>query len=271
MYVWVLGAEGLVGSALCARLTRRAIPYIGTGKGTVDATCFDSVARFIKKEKPTHIINAAAYTDVDKAETNEKIAYLVNAHAPEYLGKCANDLGIRLLHISSDYVFGSHYDRPCTETDTCAPIGVYAQSKYEGEQRLQSSCPHACIVRTSWVFGGSGKNFLSSCLRRLRVEKTIHVDSRQKGRPTFVKDLAEALLCLCEKEGIFHFANEGICTRYDFAKTLSHTASLTHTQLIPCEAMHSALRPSYSVLDTAKISSLIQPRPWQETLTEMCS
>jgi len=272
--VWVLGAEGLVGRALVAALRSAKVDCVATGKAECPITSQESVFSYMEKHRPTHIVNAAAYTDVDCAESNKALAFAVNAEGPELLGRVAKQGGVALMHLSSDYVFGLDCKQPCREEERGLPSGVYATSKWEGELRLRSVYDSACIVRTSWVFGSSGKNFLSILPNLLKTREEIEVDAVQQGRPTYVKDLARALIYLLSAQGTFHFANEGVCSRYVFAQALADVMKNqgVHTaRIVPSYQNKGAGRPVYSVLDTAKIAGAFgcPPRFWKDTLIEI--
>ena len=260
MILWIAGCNGLVGSAL-----RKNHPQaLATSHTEVDISSSEQVKKFVDTCAITHIINCAAYTNVDQAEKEPHLAHATNAVGPENLGRVAAQNKIHLLHISTDYVFDGKKQAPYTETDPCSPINVYGKTKYEGEQRLLATHPDACIVRTSWVFGPGGKTFVSTLLEK---QSPISVVSDQVNRLTYVFDLAKALVFLLPHSGIFHFANRGATSRYEIAKKL-----LPHKIVTPVSSstfFHAAPRPLYSVLDTTKIEKLgLQPRPWQEAIEE---
>src|SRR5579872_3025232 len=162
MKIWIIGASGLLGRSLSALCKTRGIAFSASSKTEADITNFALLQKQAEAVNPTHIINCAAYTDVDKAEKESELAFLINATGPENLGKLALSRGCKVQHISTDYVFDGTSSTPYREDDACAPLGVYAISKWEGEKRLLAVAPNACIVRTSWLFGVGGKSFIST-------------------------------------------------------------------------------------------------------------
>lgn len=268
-----------MGRAVAKLCTEQHLSFISTGHGDVDISSQPSVKEFFHAHPDiTHIINCAAYTRVDDAETEAEAAFKANTLGPENLGKLARHEGLKLVHLSTDYIFDCENPFPLAETASCRPSSVYAKTKQEGEERLLSEFPHACIVRTSWVFGQGGKNFISSIWDKLHQEAKISVVHDQINRLTYARDLAEVLLALLCHEGIFHFANEGVASRYDVALKMRELLQENGKDL-PCKEINKvsaaafptiAPRPRYSVLDTQKIEKLvgITPRPWQEALKE---
>lgn len=280
MKLWILGANGLLGSALTRLCKAKLIEYVATGRD-VDITHLSQLKKFLRSKEAqgiTHLINCAAYTDVDRAEKEPDLARAINATGPENAGLAANAIRAKVVHISTDYVFGGQSKKPYVETDPCQPTGVYAQTKWEGENNLLDVCPSACIIRSSWFFGSKGKNFISSLLDKIRSEEVLRIVSDQRGRPTFVEDLSHAVLALLCHSGIFHFANEGDVSRFQMAeKILQHVRHLelpiVCRELIPVESSYfpaAAKRPAYSVLSTDKVAGVLgfQPRPWEEAMKE---
>lgn len=279
MRIWITGAQGLVGGALQQLCREQHLSCIPTGHGDVDISSLASVKGFFHLHPDiTHIINCAAYTRVDDAENQAEEAFKTNTLGPENLGKLAHHENLKLVHVSTDYVFDSENPSPLTETAPHKPSSVYAKTKQEGEVRLLSEFPHACIVRTSWIFGHGGKNFISSLLNKLQNEKKISVVQDQVNRLTYARDLADVLLALLCHEGIYHFANHGIASRFDVALKMSQLLKESGKTL-PCEEIIGvpaskfptlAPRPRFSVLDTQKIEKLvgITPRNWEQALKE---
>ncbi|MES2345239.1 MAG: dTDP-4-dehydrorhamnose reductase [Chlamydiota bacterium] len=279
MKIWIVGAKGLLGSNLKALCEKQYLPFFATGKDDVPVTCLEALQRCAEENAPTHIVNCAAFTDVDGAEKLSKEAYAVNALGAENVAHVAREYGTKLVHISTDYVFsGCESTSPFLETDPCQPVGVYAQSKWEGELRLLEEFSTACIVRTSWLFGSKGKNFISGLLNRLRELELIKAVDDQTGRATYCKDLSEVILALLCHSGVFHFANEGELTRYQIALDMKQFADeqgvqLACKEIVPVKGSDfpsCAARPSYSVLSTKKIESLFgkKPRSWSTVLQE---
>jgi dTDP-4-dehydrorhamnose reductase len=281
MKLWIIGAKGMLGSTLRSLCQERLIENVGTAQPQVDITRLEQIKKFSHSKEAdgiTHIVNCAAYTDVDRAEKEADLAYAVNALGPENIGTIANELKIPVIHISTDYVFPGKSDRPYTETDPCQPISVYGKTKWEGENNLLDVCPSACIIRSSWLFGKRGKNFISSILDKMKKEKELRVVADQKGRPTFARDLSEAILSMLCHTGIYHFANEGEVSRFQMAESmLFHALDLKIPilcrSLVPVTSdifPMLAKRPAYSVLCTDKISSVLgePPRHWETALKE---
>lgn len=256
----------------------RGIACVATTRKEADISCFSDLERAAYAIQPTHMINCAAFTRVDDAEKEQELAYEVNARGPGYLGSLARRLQAKIVHISTDYVFGGEGAEPYKETDPVNPQNVYGKTKWEGECNLLNENPDACIVRTSWLYGRHGKNFISSLVQLLTTNPELNVVEDQKGKPTYFKDLAEVVLQLVDHSGLFHFANEGAMSRYEIAKTvLSHMRSLSREvmcdKICPVKSISfptPAKRPAYSVLDTTKIEQVLgkKPRHWEETLQE---
>jgi dTDP-4-dehydrorhamnose reductase len=281
MKLWITGSQGLVGRALQEHCKKEHVEFVATSRDQVDISSLKHMKDFLHSpegKEITHIINCAAYTNVDQAEKEPEVAHLVNAIGAENVGTAAHQFDLKALHLSSDYVFGIAGDRPFTETDACQPASVYAKTKYEGEQRLLEAYPQACVLRTSWVYGQGGKNFVSSILDKIQKEEKIYVVSDQRNRLTYVNDLTQAILSLLCHSGIFHFANRGETSRFNVAQQMLATVQGRGLPFVCREifAVKSsafpqlAKRPQYSALDTTKIENLlgISPRPWEITLKD---
>jgi dTDP-4-dehydrorhamnose reductase len=205
------------------------------------------------------------------------MAFAINAQGPENLGEFSKKFGKKIIHISTDYVFDGAAHTPYKETDRCHPINVYGKSKWLGEKKLLEKNPNACIIRSSWLFGKGGKNFVSSIFQLLKEKETLRVITDQKGRPTFCPDLARVILSMLDQSGIFHFANLGARSRFEIAQDVLSTAralgiKMACTTLVPvlsAEFPTPAKRPAYSVLNTDKIeNATCKPRTWEEVLKE---
>ncbi len=281
MKLWITGSKGLVAAAVQRECLRQGIDHVSTSHDVVDIASPHQIRNFLHTHAAkniTHIINCAAYTQVDQAEHEPEKAHLVNAIGPENLAIVAHHFDLKLLHLSSDYVFGPDGSRPFQETDACQPLSIYAKTKHEGEKRLLDVYPSGCVLRTSWIFGKGGKNFLSYLLEKIQHEEKISVVSDQKNRPTYVDDLAKAILSLLCHSGIFHFANRGETSRFEMAQKLVEMAHLAGfpvrcREVIPITASsfsQGAKRPAYSALDTSKIEALLgfQARPWELALED---
>lgn len=274
--IWICGSSGMLGSHFKRLLTERQIPFIDHDRQKIDITDLDSVSEFVRVQKISHIINCAAYTQVDKAEVEQKEAYLVNAVGPHYLGIAGRRHGARVLHFSTDYVFDGKERNPYSEEHYCTPTGAYGMSKLAGEIKLLDEHRHSCIIRTSWLFGFPGKNFVQTMLHLMNEKEQLHVVSDQIGRPTYCQDLAEVALELLDEEGLFHFANAFETNWYQFAKEIHRQAKelnfpLKVNNVEPISSHEypaAAKRPAYSTLSTKKIEKYLgkAPRPWQEAL-----
>lgn len=281
MKLWITGSKGLVGTALQKQCKDEQIDYVATSREDVDISSLKHIKDFLHSpegQSITHIINCAAYTHVDQAEKEPDLAHQINAIGPENLATIAHHLDLKLVHLSTDYVFGIEGNRPFKETDACQPASIYAQTKYEGEQRVLDAYPQACILRTSWVFGRGGKNFVSSLLDKIQKEEKIYVVSNQKNRLTYVHDLTQAILSLLCHSGIFHFANHGETSRFEVAHQMIQSAQ-DRGLPVACREVFAvnsssfpqlAQRPLYSALDTTKIENLLglTPRSWETTIQE---
>jgi len=237
--------------------------YFFTDKETLDITDKEAVEVFVRENGIDTIVNCAAYTAVDKAEEEETLAYLINRDAVRNLAEISNKYDVRLIHISTDYVFDGTNHTPLKETDSTNPQGVYAKSKYAGEEVIRSvASKGAVIIRTSWIYSSMGHNFVKTMLREGSKRDEIRVVCDQIGTPTYARDLARAILTMLEKEKldenevkVYHYSNEGNCSWYDFAQAIFEIAQVD-CRVIPIgtqEYPTPAKRPSYSVLSKDKI------------------
>ena len=224
------------------------------------------------------VINAAAYTDVDGCETETEKCFKVNAEGVNNIGLICRDRGIRIVHFSTDYIFDGTKGSPYTEAEPPNPINTYGQSKLQGELYLRALSDNYLIVRTAWLFGRNGKNFIKAILDRAEREKKLAVVNDQIGSPTYTVDLAEAVKVLVEGDhnGIFHVTNRGRCSWYDFALKILDYAGKTDVEVRPIstgELARKALRPGYSVLSCAKFVTECRKtmRFWQIALHDYLS
>lgn len=276
--IWICGATGMLGSHFKRVLTEREANFIANDYQEIDITDLDLVSEFVRKQKITHVINCAAYTQVDLAETEEKQAYLINAIGPHYLGIAGRRHGARVLHFSTDYVFDGKGRKPYAEEHYCAPLGAYGMSKLAGEIKLLDEYQRACVIRTSWLFGFPGKNFVETILHLMSEKEHLRIVADQIGRPTYCQDLVEAALELLDEEGVFHFANSSETSWFKFATEIYHQAKALDFPLklktLEPIASHEyptvAKRPTYSVLNTRKIEGFLGriPRSWSEALSD---
>jgi dTDP-4-dehydrorhamnose reductase len=269
--VVVVGAKGMLGSKVARRMAPRAV---GLTSGDLDIRDAKTVLATLERLGPAVVINAAAYTDVDACETNAQHATEVNAQGPANLAAACRELGAKLVQISTDFVFDGKSRRPYHPDDPVNPLSAYGRSKAAGEKAVrESGCDHL-IVRTSWLFGTGGKNFVDSILRRAESGEPLRVVHDQVGRPTYADDLADAVARLidCEAVGVVHFANAGQCSWYEFAGAIVHAAGhSTPVEPIRSEDLNRpAQRPAYSVLDCSDYTRLTgsHPRSWQSALQD---
>ena len=279
MRVAVFGAGGQVGRAVARAAQRRAITIMAFDHATVDITDRESVAEAVATAKANAIINAAAYTAVDKAEAEVERAMAINCDGAANVAYAAHAHGVKLIHISTDYVFDGTKAGAYVEGDPVAPLGAYGRSKAEGEAAVRTAAPSAVIARTSWVYGLEGANFVKTMLH-LGVERdTLRVVNDQHGRPTFADDLADALLTICEKmtgttAGTYHLAGSGQTTWYGFAQVIFGRVNGRRPRLEPIpttEYPTPARRPANSVLDCTKAKRVfgVELPRWDDGLSRM--
>lgn len=275
MNILVTGANGQLGNEMRRIATQSQDTYIftdiveqeGVATTLLDITDLEAVRRLVAEQHVQAIVNCAAYTNVDAAESNEPLAERLNADAPENLAKAMKEVGGWLVQISTDYVFGREpYNRPCREDQTGTPTGVYGLTKLHGEQKiLATGCRHI-IIRTAWLYSEFGKNFCKTMLQLTATRPSLKVVFDQCGTPTYAWDLALAIqhiLARCASaenpeayQGIYHFSNEGVCSWYDFTKMIAEYSGRTACDIQPChsnEFPSPVARPAYSVLDKTKI------------------
>ncbi|PIE70637.1 MAG: dTDP-4-dehydrorhamnose reductase [Deltaproteobacteria bacterium] len=289
MRIAVSGSSGQVGWELMRRGQAAGDDMIGSDLPELDITEETVVREWIDSVAPDILINAAAYTAVDRAETDAQKARSVNAYGPRYLAGACRDANIPLIHISTDYVFDGSATVPYTEAAPTRPMGVYGRTKLEGELAVREILDRHMIIRTAWVYGVQGQNFVKTMIRLAGERETLRVVADQIGCPTFAGDLADALLhiarVVCSHpsdtlNGTFHFCGSGSVSWHGFAEEIFRQArgrvplQLTSCQPIPTTAYPTpAQRPAYSVLDCARIREVfgVSPRPWQIALSEMLS
>lgn len=277
MKVWLIGAGSLLGPAIAKQLNAAGIPFFGTTRADVDVSSEKHVSEVLEGAEVTHLINCAAFTDVDACESQQALATMMNAEVPELLGQQASKFGVRVIHFSSDYVFDGSGALEWKEQQRTAPINAYGVSKLQGEQRLKKANPKCCIIRTSSLFGGMGKHFVTTMLKLMQTETRIDVVNDQISRPTYRQDLAKAAVRLLDTEGIYHYANAGAVTWHAFAEGIRAVAleagiPLKVEQLRAVSSSdfpRAARRPSHSALCTEKCDKLLGPsRHWYEALGE---
>ena len=275
MKILITGCNGQLGNEL--QLLEKNYPnhqWLNTDVEELDITNQLAVNQFVAENKVDGIVNCAAYTAVDKAESDRQLATALNTEAPAYLAAAIEKRGGWLLHISTDYVFDGTNHTPYVETDTPCPDSVYGSTKLAGEMGVMRFCRKTTIIRTGWLYSTFGNNFVKTMLRLVRERDKLGVVFDQVGTPTYAHDLAQAIMTAIEqgvKPGIFHFSNEGVCSWYDFAKAIHRMAGINSCQVSPLhteEYPTPASRPHYSVLDKTKIKQtygIVIPQ-WEESL-----
>lgn len=277
MNILVTGANGQLGNEMRLISKDMTDHFIftdvteveGVETTLLDITNLDAVREMVKTHKVNCIVNCAAYTNVDKAETDVDFCRTLNAKAPQNLALVMKEVGGLLVHVSTDYVFGGDpYNVPCREDQKGTPTGVYGLTKLEGEENIKAAGCDYVIIRTAWLYSEFGKNFVKTMLNLTANKPQLKVVFDQAGTPTYAYDLAKAIEVVLKdyakeqpasaysKTGIYHFSNEGVCSWYDFTKTIAAMAGHTECDIQPChsnEFPSPVKRPAYSVLDKTKI------------------
>lgn len=285
--ILVIGANGQLGNEMRIIAKSSGDNYIFTDVNQVegvettylDITDLDAVRRCVVDNKVDTIVNCAAYTNVDAAETNEELAEKLNAEAPENLAKAMKEVGGLLIQISTDYVFGKEpYNVPCREEQQGTPTGVYGMTKLHGEQRIQAVGCNYVIIRTAWLYSEFGKNFCKTMMNLTATKPQLKVVFDQVGTPTYAYDLAKAIAVVIDKfdgsqVGVYHYSNEGVCSWYDFSKMIAEYNGTTECDIQPChsdEFSSPVKRPSYSVLDKTKIKETfrVEVPYWTDSLKQ---
>jgi len=281
--VLLIGAKGQVGQELQVTLQFLG-EVISIGREELDLTNSEKISQLIREIHPDYLVNAAAYTAVDKAETEPDLAYSINAIAPKIMAESAEKIKAKFLHISTDYVFDGRKNTPYLETDLTNPLGVYGQSKLRGEEEIKTVNSQVIILRTAWVYGSYGKsNFVKTMLRLGKEREELKVVVDQVGSPTWAKDIAAAITQLLinadNPPGIYNFTNSGVASWFDLTKAIFEEAKISGIPLkiqrvIPittAEYPTPAVRPAYSVLSGQKISQQLGyiPPYWRDSLKAM--
>lgn len=272
MRVLVTGVKGQLGYDVVNELEKRGIEAVGVDIQEMDITDAASVDRVIKEAAPDAVIHCAAYTAVDAAEDNEELCRKVNAGGTQNIANVCKELDIKMIYISTDYVFGGQGERPWEPDDERNPQSVYGQTKYEGELAVQNTLDKYFIVRIAWVFGINGKNFVKTMLNLSKTHDTLTVVKDQFGSPTYTYDLARLLvdMVLTDKYGIYHATNEGICSWYEFACAIFKEAGIQMTvkPVTTAEYGAKATRPYNSRMSKEKLTENgFEKLPaWQDAL-----
>lgn len=277
MTILITGANGQLGNEMRTISKESDYHYVFTdvvapeGMETtiLNITDAEAVRSMVRDNNISCIVNCAAYTNVDMAESNETLCCSINAEAPRILAEAMKEVGGLLIQISTDYVFGADpYNTPCRENQKGTPTGVYGKTKLEGEKYIQATGCDYVILRTAWLYSEYGKNFVKTMLNLTATKPKLKVVFDQAGTPTYAYDLAKAIQTILQdytaesptsgysKTGIYHFSNEGVCSWYDFTKAIAAMAGQTQCDIQPChsnEFPSPVKRPAYSVLDKTKI------------------
>ncbi len=284
--IWLVGNKGMLGTELSRVIESRGSECVGTDR-EVDVTNEETVRSFAReldrKGGLDWIVNCAAYTAVDKAEDDRELCERLNVRAPGILALIANEVGASFLHISTDYVFNGDGDRPYREDDDTDPTGYYGLTKRDGERIALAANPRTLIIRTAWLYGQYGNNFVKTMIRLMGEKDAIKVVNDQRGSPTWAFDLAETIATVIDADpavpyGIYHFSNNGDITWFDFAREIYRLGRekgiiQRACDVIPCtsaEYPSKVRRPPYSVLDKRKIESAlgVSIPSWQESLSK---
>jgi dTDP-4-dehydrorhamnose reductase len=269
--VLVMGARGMLARALLRELVSRGHAAVGLARGALDVTSMAAVSAAIERARPDAVVQCAAYTKVDDAESHEALAFAVNAEGTANVARACRTLGARLVYPSTDYVFDGSAVAPYPPAAPVAPINAYGRSKLAGELAAREA-GDALIVRTSWLYGPGGRNFVETVLARARAGSPLLVVNDQRGAPTATPDLARMMVRLLERDapaGIYHATNAGETTWYGLACAALEIAGVA-AQIAPCgsgEFVTAARRPMYSVLDCSGTYEVTGPAPhWREAL-----
>lgn len=280
MKILVTGANGQLGNEM--RIISKDLNYsfmfsdINTTENVIteilDITDIKAVRNFVGENQIDCIINCAAYTNVDKAETDDELCRVLNSTAPKNLAIVMKEVNGLLIHVSTDYVFGGDsYNKPYSEEQKCIPTGVYGKTKLEGEQNIIATGCKYLIIRTSWLYSEFGKNFVKTMMNLTSTKSELKVVFDQIGTPTYAYDLAVAIKAILQdyaneqynecysKNGIYHFSNEGVCSWFDFAKSIAEISGNMACNIQPCHSCEfpsPVKRPAYSVLDKTKIKTI---------------
>lgn len=282
--VLITGSNGQLGSEIKrnAKAYENNFNFIFTDVKELDITKFAPVDKFVENNNIDYIINCAAFTAVDRAEDDDQLelCYAINYEALQNLGNVANKHNVKVIHVSTDYVFDGTKTSPYTETDPTSPNSVYGKSKEKGEQALLGACKDSIIIRTAWLYSIFGNNFVKTMIKLGNERESLNVVADQSGSPTNARDLAKTILHILNdseangfKAGIYHYSNEGETTWFDFTLAIHQAAKITTCKVSPISTEQyptKANRPKYSVLDKSKIKKTfnITIPVWQDSLTE---
>ncbi len=275
--VLVIGAKGMLGRDLTDVL-HSSLPndeILGWDIDEIDIQKGEETIFKIEKLRPDIVVHIAAYTDVDGCELNEEKAFAVNAEGTKHVALAASRCQAKMIYLSTDYVFDGNKREPYLETDFPHPLNVYGRSKLQGEQYVQELVRDALIIRTQWLYGRHGRNFVASILQQAREKRVLSIVNDQIGSPTYTADLASAVIALIQFDarGIFHVTNSDFCTWYTFGQAILKLSGVDKVRVIPIsskELGRPAIRPSYSVFSCQKLKKEtgLALRPWPEALKD---
>ena len=275
--ILVIGAKGMLGIDLMGVLLS-SLPndeVFGWDIEDIDIQKEEDTVFKIEKLRPHIVINIAAYTDVDGCESNGEKAFAVNAEGAKHVALAALRCRAKMVYLSTDYIFDGNKREPYLESDPPHPLNVYGRSKLGGERYVQEWVKDALIIRTQWLYGRHGKNFVTSILQQAREKRVLSIVNDQIGSPTYTADLAKAISVLIQFDarGIFHVANSDLCTWYTFGQAILKLSGMVRVRVIPISSKESgrpAVRPSYSVLNCQKLKKEtgLALRPWSEALKD---
>lgn len=283
--IWLIGNKGMLGTELSQTFTAHGLSFVGTDR-EVDITNQEALDAFAGEHQIDAIVNCAAYTAVDKAEDDQALCRALNTQGAANIARTAHKKGARLIHISTDYVFNGNGDTPYREGDPTDPTGIYGLTKRDGEIAVLTENPESWIIRTAWLYGKHGNNFVHTMLRLMAEKEELKIVNDQRGSPTWARDLAEVLVAIISRfrsassipYGIYHYTNEGNITWYDFAREILAAGTLTgelpdqtKPRLLPCSSAEfpaKVRRPPYSVLDKTKIRRALNCEipDWKQSL-----
>ena len=277
MNILITGCNGQLGNEIQLLQAQYAQhTWLNTDVNELDITDKTAIERFVEANEIDGIVNCAAYTAVDKAESDPQLARKLNADAPAFLAEAVAKRDGWMVQVSTDYVFNGTKHTPYVETDEPCPNSIYGQTKLEGEQAVSKLCTNAMIIRTAWLYSEFGNNFVKTMIRLGREREQLGVIFDQVGTPTYAHDLATAIMTAIDKgikPGVYHFSNEGVTSWYDFTKSIHRLAGINTCQVSPlhtAEYPTPACRPAYSVLDKTKIKDAygIEIPHWEESLAK---
>lgn len=268
MKVWVAGASGMLGQAVMSALKEQEC--VGSDRDDVDVTEVGQMADWVSMHGVTHLVNCTGFTKVDAAEKYPGLAHAVNAQAVESMGR----LGVKVIHFSTDYIFDGNSSQPYVETDRAAPLNVYGMSKLRGEQRLLKVAPDSCVIRSAWMYG-AGEHFVRAMIEQMQMRESVRVVVDHVGCPTSAEDVAQAVLQLLDRSGVWNVVNEGCATRLEWVEAIRDEMGKRGMDLVcqrvdparSSEFVSLAHRPKYSALSIEKLKGAgIVMRGWKEAL-----